>query len=120
MPYTVIRTEEALKNLKKLPRKTAARIVATVEGIRDNPGEHLHRLRGSPYFKLRVGQHRVIPDLRKKMLIVYVIRVGKRENMVVREKKRRFIAEMDRIEAEGDFAELDCGLSDTSEDRDCQ
>ncbi len=120
MPYTVIRTEKALKSLKKLPRKTAARIVVAVEGIRDNPEEHLHHLRSSPYFKLRVGQYRVVPDLRKKMPIVYVIRVGKRENMVEQEKKRRFLAEMDRIEAEGDFVEPDCDLSDTSEYHDCQ
>jgi mRNA interferase RelE/StbE len=81
MPYTVIWTEKALKNLKQLPCETAARIVTAVEGTRNNPEEHLQRLRGSPYFKLRVGKYRVILDLRKKALIVYVIKVGKRENI---------------------------------------
>ncbi|WP_332449523.1 hypothetical protein [Methanoculleus sp.] len=33
--------------------------------------------------------------------------------MVEQEKKRRFIEEMDRIEAEGDFVELDFAVSDT-------
>lgn len=80
MPYTVIWTEKALKNLKQLPRETAARIVAAVERTRANPLDYLHPLRGSPYFKLRVGNYRVILDLRKKTLIVYVIKVGKREN----------------------------------------
>lgn len=74
---------KSLKNLKQLPpRETAARIVAAVEKIRDNPPlDHLHPLRGSPYFKLRVGNYRVILDLRKKIMIVYVIKVGKRENV---------------------------------------
>lgn len=81
MAYTVIWTEKALKNLKPLPKKTAARIVAAVEKIRDEPQDHVQQLRGSPYFKLRVGGYRVILDIRKKVLIVYVVRVGKRENV---------------------------------------
>ncbi|MDD4455551.1 MAG: type II toxin-antitoxin system RelE/ParE family toxin, partial [Candidatus Methanomethylophilaceae archaeon] len=74
-------TEKALKNLKPLPKKTAARIVAAVERIRDEPQDHVQQLRGSPYFKLRVGGYRVILDIRKKVLIVYVVKVGKRENV---------------------------------------
>ena len=81
MAYTVIWTEKALKNLKPLPKKTAARIVAAVEKIRDEPRDHMQQLRGSPYFKLRVGGYRVILDIRKKVLIVYVVKVGKRENV---------------------------------------
>jgi len=81
MAYTVIWTEKALKNLKPLPKKTAARIVAAVEKIRDEPRNHVQQLRGSPYFKLRVGGYRVILDIRKKVLIVYVVKVGKRENV---------------------------------------
>jgi mRNA interferase RelE/StbE len=81
MAYTVIWTEKALKNLKPLPKKTAARIVAAVEKIRDGPLDHVQQLRGSPYFKLRVGSYRVILDVRKKVLIVYVVKVGKRENI---------------------------------------
>ncbi len=81
MAYTVIWTEKALKSLKPLPKKTAARIVAAVERIRDEPQDHVQQLRGSPYFKLRVGGYRVILDIRKKVLIVYVVKVGKRENV---------------------------------------
>lgn len=81
MAYTVIWTEKALKNLKQLPCETAARIVAAVEKIRENPRVHLQPLRGSPYFKLRAGGYRVILDLRKKTMVVYVIKVGKRENV---------------------------------------
>jgi mRNA interferase RelE/StbE len=81
MAYTVIWTEKALKSLKPLPKKTAARIVAAVEKIRDEPRDHMQQLRGSPYFKLRVGGYRVILDIRKKVLIVYVVKVGKRENV---------------------------------------
>lgn len=78
MPYTVIWTEKALKNLKQLPRETAARIIAAVERTCDDPLDHLQ---GSPYFKLRVRKYRVIVDLRKKAMIVYVIKVGKRGNV---------------------------------------
>ncbi|MDI6719641.1 MAG: type II toxin-antitoxin system RelE/ParE family toxin [Methanomicrobiales archaeon] len=81
MPYTVIWTAKALKNLKQFPRDTAARIVAAVERVRDDPLSHLQHLQGSPYFKLRVGNYRVILDLKRNALIIYVIRVGKRENI---------------------------------------
>lgn len=81
MAYTVIWTEKALKNLKPLPKKTATRIVAAVEKIRDSPLDHVQQLRGSPYFKLRVGGYRVILDIRKKVLIIYVVKVGKRERV---------------------------------------
>ncbi len=36
-------------------------------------------------------------------------------HMVEQEKKRRFIEDMDRIEAEGDFVELEFDVSDTDE-----
>lgn len=81
MPYTIIWTDKALKNLKHLPRETAARIVAAVERARDDPLSLLQHLQGSPYFKLRVGNYRVILDLKRNAMIVYVIKVGKRENI---------------------------------------
>lgn len=81
MAYTVIWTEKALKNLKQLPQKTAARIVTSVEKIRDSPLDHLYPLQGSPYYKLRVGNYRAILDLRKKIMLVYMIKVGKQENV---------------------------------------
>ncbi|WP_292522455.1 type II toxin-antitoxin system RelE/ParE family toxin [Methanoculleus sp.] len=77
----MIWTEKALTKLKPLPKKTAARIVAAVEKIRDSPLDHVQQLRGSPYFKLRVGGYRVIQDIRKKVLIIYVVKVGKRERV---------------------------------------
>lgn len=81
MPYAVIWTEKALKGLKRLPRETAARIIATVERTCNNHPDRLQQLRGSPYFKLRVGKYRVIMDLSDEAMIVYVIKVGKRENV---------------------------------------
>ncbi|GLI46910.1 type II toxin-antitoxin system RelE family toxin [Methanoculleus bourgensis] len=81
MPYAVIWTEKALKGLKRLPRETAARIIATVERTCDNHPDRLQQLHGSPYFKLQVGKYRVIMDLSDEAMIVYVIKVGKRENV---------------------------------------
>ncbi len=81
MPYTVIWTEKSLKNLKQLPQKTVLRIIASVERIRGDPPAHLQQLQGSPYFKLRVGKYRVIVDLKRETMIVYVIKVGKRGNV---------------------------------------
>ena len=81
MAYTVIWTAKSLKGLKQLPRKNALKIVTFVEKIRDDPRTHLQQLQGSPYFKLRVGKYRVIVDLEKEAMIVYIMKVGKRGNV---------------------------------------
>lgn len=84
MPYAVIWTEKSLKNLKQLPRKIVLRIIASVERIRGDPLAHLQQLQGSPYFKLRVGKYRIIVDLKRETMVIYVIKVGKRGNVYSR------------------------------------
>lgn len=81
MPYTVIWTAKALKNLKRVPQETAIRIIAAVERTRDDPLNHLQKLSQSPYYKLRVGKYRVIIDVKRSVLIIYFIKVGKREHI---------------------------------------
>jgi mRNA interferase RelE/StbE len=81
MPYALVWTEKSLKILRKLPRDTADRIVTSVERITERPFDHIQWLRGSPDFRYRVGTYRVILDIKRKILIVYVISPGNRENV---------------------------------------
>jgi len=81
MAYTVIWTAKAVKLLDKLPRETAAQIVSSIEQIRDHPFRHIRWLKGSPYFRHRVGKYRVILDIRRRALIIYVIKTGKRDTV---------------------------------------
>jgi mRNA interferase RelE/StbE len=79
--YSVEFSETADKQLSKLPKEIQIRIVSSLERIRIRPQAHVLRLVGSPYFRLRVGDYRVILDIREDKLIVFVIEVGHRKNI---------------------------------------
>lgn len=79
--YSVEFSETADKQLSKLPREIQARIVSSLERIRIRPQAHVLRLVGSSYFRLRVGDYRVILDIKEDKLIVFVIEVGHRKNI---------------------------------------
>lgn len=81
MTYTVLWTEKAAKSLRRLPEEQVARIIDAVERIRERPFDHVRWLTGSPYFRYRVGKYRIILDIKHKTLIIYVIKVGNRENV---------------------------------------
>jgi len=79
--YTLIYAEEFFKQIKKLNKDTQKRIISVLERIRIRPYPHLKKLVGSPYFRLRVGDYRVILDIKKNKLIIYVLEVGHRKNI---------------------------------------
>ena len=71
----------AEKQLSKLPREVQARIISSLERIRINPYPHVKKLVGSPYFRLRAGDYRVILDIQQSRLIIYVIILGHRKHI---------------------------------------
>jgi len=79
MEYTIVWTDKSRKNLEKLPKDIAARIIDSVESIRNDPFPHIDRLVGSAWYRYRVGIYRVVIDVKRKMLIIYVIKVGPRK-----------------------------------------
>lgn len=79
MGYTIIWTDKSRKNLEKLPKDIAARIIERVDAIREDPFQHIDRLAGSAWYKYRVGTYRVILDIKRNIMIVYVIKVGLRK-----------------------------------------
>ncbi|MDD5086545.1 MAG: type II toxin-antitoxin system RelE/ParE family toxin, partial [Candidatus Nanoarchaeia archaeon] len=60
------------------------RIVSTLKRIRIRPYSHIKKLVGSNYFRLRVGDYRVILDIIENKLIIHVIEVGHRKNIYKR------------------------------------
>jgi mRNA interferase RelE/StbE len=79
MDYQVLWSEAASRQLAKLDRSVARRIFDKVEGLRNEPLRQLRRLVGQPYFRLRVGDYRVIVEVNQGMLLVLVLKVGHRE-----------------------------------------
>lgn len=79
--YKIEFSREVEKQLYKLEQKIQERIIATLERIRIRPFYFVKRLVGSLYYRLRVGDYRVILDIKEDKLIIFVIEMGHRRNI---------------------------------------
>jgi mRNA interferase RelE/StbE len=78
--WTVIWSEKSVKQLGKLDKKLARRIRDRVEEITDDPYKATKRLVNSVLYSLRVGDYRVIMDLKRERLIIFVVSASHRKN----------------------------------------
>lgn len=81
MTYELIYSEHAVKQLKKLDKATQQRILLTLERCRIRPYEHVKKVVGSPYFRFRVGDYRVIVEIKDDELKILVIEIGHRSRI---------------------------------------
>ena len=79
--YSIEFSQTAEKQLYKLERKVQIRIISTLERIRVRPYPHVKKLVGSPYFRLRVGEYRVILDVKEDRLIIFIMEMGHRRTI---------------------------------------
>ena len=73
MSYSVEWHPKARKFLKKLPKDVAGRIVLKIKEIQQEPFDYLEHFEGK-YYKLRVGDYRLLIDIdfENKILLVQV------------------------------------------------
>jgi mRNA interferase RelE/StbE len=81
MTFEVIWSDSAIRQLKMLDRSVARRVFDKVGDLRDNPHRLVQKLVNSPYYRLRVGDYRVILDIQENVLRILVLRVGHRESV---------------------------------------
>ena len=81
MVYAIIWSEQAARQLGKLDRSVAKRIVDSVQKLESDPYRLLGRLAGVPYYRLRVGDFRVIVEVVQDRLLVLVLKVGHRSKI---------------------------------------
>ncbi len=81
MTYEVTFSDFADKQLSKMPLDVQDRIVSTIKRCQIRPHSHVKKIVGSKYFRLRVGDYRVIMDIIENKLIIHVIDVGHRKNI---------------------------------------
>ncbi len=79
--YELVYSGQAVKDLKKLDKEIQIRIISTLERIRIRPQIHVLKLVGSPYYRLRVGDYRVILNIVEDKVLIFVIEVGHRRNI---------------------------------------
>ncbi len=85
MTFEIIWSQSALKQLKKLDRSVAKRIVDAVDKLLADPHRVVSRIVNSPYFRLRVGDYSVLVDIQRKELRVLVVKVGHRKSVYDRD-----------------------------------
>jgi mRNA interferase RelE/StbE len=87
LAWTIELRAKAEKQLQKLHRKDAQRIIAFLEerlALHDNPGSLGEPLQGSAlgaYWRYRVGDYRIICDIQDGKLIVLVVEIGHRSSV---------------------------------------
>ena len=81
MVYTIIWSESAARELGKLDRSIAKRVLESVLRLESNPHRSLRCLVGVLYYRLRVGDFRVIVEVVQDRLITPVLKVGHRRSV---------------------------------------
>jgi mRNA interferase RelE/StbE len=79
--YRIVFTKNAAKSLHKMPRNMAKLIREKLEIIASDPHANLpnvKKLQNRPGFRLRVGNWRVIYEIRDEELIILVLKVAPR------------------------------------------
>ncbi len=73
--YFIEFSETAKRQLLKLEKNIRERIINTLERIKIRPFHFIKRKQGTPYYILRIREYRVILEIRKNKLIIFVIEV---------------------------------------------
>ncbi|AKB45348.1 MULTISPECIES: type II toxin-antitoxin system RelE family toxin [Methanosarcina] len=77
--YTVQYTSRAIKDINKLPPEARKRIFDAITEIKEKPYSHVKKLKtspDSPIYSLRVGEYRVLLNITRSQLIIFVIGAG--------------------------------------------
>ena len=81
MTWQVIWSEKSVKQLEKIGKKDAQKIYDAVSDCAQNPYESVSRLTNSQFYRLRVGNYRVILDLQQSKMIIFVIETDHRKKI---------------------------------------
>jgi len=79
--YFVEFSQIAEKQFFKLDKEIQGRIINVLERIKIRPFHFVKKVIGTNYYRLRVGDYRVILDIKEEKLIIFVIELGKREKI---------------------------------------
>ncbi len=83
MAYDIEIYDDARQSFRKLDKLTAQRIYTKLKEIAssENPFIYVKRLTGIALFSLRVGDYRIILDIKRNSLIILVLKLGRRKNV---------------------------------------
>ena len=78
MVWEVIWSEKSVKQLEKIDKKNAQKIYDSVLDCAKDPFRAVMRLTNSPFYRLRVGNYRVILHVQQRKMIIFVVETDHR------------------------------------------
>ncbi|WP_394698500.1 type II toxin-antitoxin system RelE/ParE family toxin [uncultured Methanospirillum sp.] len=81
MRYSIIYSDKVLKQLRKLSKSQATRIMNKIDTIVEDPHHYLESCEGYPYYHQRVGNFRIIHDLNDGDQVIQVLKIGPRSKV---------------------------------------
>jgi mRNA interferase RelE/StbE len=82
MPYQVILSPAAARQLRKLPTSVVEKIETHLLELEDNPRPAgCKKLTGFEAWRIRVGNYRVIYEIENNILLITVIAIGDRKEI---------------------------------------
>ena len=83
MAYLIEFAPKAKRQLKYLPREIQERLTPRIEALAKDPRpEGIKKLEGEPnLYRLRVGDYRIIYQIRDKELLILVVKIGHRREV---------------------------------------
>jgi mRNA interferase RelE/StbE len=82
MTYTVVLPRRMQWDIDRFPEADARRIYAAIYSLRQNPRPiGCIKLTATPYWRLRVGQYRIVYAIDDNELVVTIITVGNRRDV---------------------------------------
>jgi mRNA interferase RelE/StbE len=83
MPYTILLTRPAHKQLQKCPPAIRPRLITAIDALQHTPrppgAGALHGLTDT--YRIRVGDYRIVYAIHEEQLLILVIRVGHRREV---------------------------------------
>lgn len=80
--FEIVFRKSVVKDLRAVPAKDVARILARIETLRDDPRPPgCEKLSGQERYRVRQGVYRILYEILDKRLIVAVVKVGHRKQV---------------------------------------
>ena len=80
--YKVIFTKSVKKDFRKIPKLEVSKILNEIAYLAKNPrSSKTKRLKGEKLYRLRVGNYRVIYDIKDNLMLIFVVKLGHRSDI---------------------------------------
>ena len=80
--YKVIFTKSVKKDFRKIPKLEVSKILNEIEELAKNSrSSKTKKLKGEKLYRLRVGNYRVIYDIKDNLMLIFVVKLGHRSDI---------------------------------------